>query len=119
MIARKATAGTAGIVISAGYAYQGVVVDDHRPVKVLVRWTLKSGRIREAWRYAYWTDLGFVFHAYRVRGEGIEKTVEQRLPEKTVEILRAAVKLDELGRSRREEDFDDVTGNLKPNLDGP
>lgn len=96
---RKATTGTAGIVIAGGYAYEGVVVDDHRPVKVLVRWTLKSGRVKETWRYAYWTDLGFVFHSYRVRGEGIEKTVEDRLPEKTVQILRAAVKLADLGRS--------------------
>ena len=96
---RRATTGTAGIVIAAGYAYEGVVVDDHRPVKVLVRWTLMSGRVKEAWRYAYWTELGFVFHSYRVRGEGIVTTVEQRLPEKTVEILRAAVKLSELGRS--------------------
>ena len=101
---RKAATGTAGIVISGGYAYEGVVVDDHRPVKVCVRWTLKSGRVREAWRYAYWTELGFVFSAYRSGAirpgdRTLAELVEQRLPEKTVEILRAAVTLSKLGRS--------------------
>lgn len=62
----KVTVGTSGLVLHAGYIYDGLVVDDHRPIKVKVQWKQKSGRVREAWRYAHQTRFGVVFSPYRV-----------------------------------------------------
>lgn len=76
--------GTTGIVLHIGHAYEGRVVDDHRPVKVKVEWTLRSGKTRDAWRYPHWTKYGFVFTSYHA-GDSLERHVEQLLDPKYAE----------------------------------